>query len=152
MIFILYSKGGHYKIFIIKRQDTKSDVCFSDSCCPSQLKEALLQVNTITYAIDFTPFSLLQNPTEPVLAKGIKQCPHDRFFSSGEHSTPKIMNFPGMSPEEASRPPRAFGKAVLPIAEFQGIPWDPCAPDKTSTLSLRYYYKMSQCPLPRRKL
>lgn len=70
-------------------------MCACQTLLPLSFKEvSFFQVNAI-YALDFTPFNLLQNPTGPILAKGIKQAPHDIFYSSGTHSTPKIMKILG---------------------------------------------------------
>lgn len=51
-------------------------MCASQILLPLWIEEVcFLQANAIMYALDFTPFNHLQNPTEPILAKGIEQAP-----------------------------------------------------------------------------
>lgn len=71
-------------------------MCASQILLPLWIEEvSFLQASAIMYALDFTPFNHLQNPTEPILAKGIEQAPRDILYSCGKQFTPKIMKFLG---------------------------------------------------------
>lgn len=45
---------------------------------------SFLQDSAIVYELDFSSFNLLQNPTGPMLAKGIEQAPLDILYSRGK--------------------------------------------------------------------
>lgn len=60
-------------------------MCASQILLPLLIDEvSFLQDSAIVYELDFSSYNLLQNPTGPMLAKGIEQAPLDVFYSRGK--------------------------------------------------------------------